>query len=96
MTSLVGRKAMFNPILNGGVSYSNGTEITPCKTGVQVEDGTILGIIAEDRQFEVFISGPVELNGWYPLYLMSKRFITLLETDLQFLSKDQINGNQDG
>lgn len=83
---------MFNPILNGEIRYSNGIEITPCRTGVQVEDGTILGVITEDRQFEVFIAGPVELNGWFPIYLMSKQFINLLETDLSFLSNDQING----
>jgi hypothetical protein len=96
MTTIVGRKAMFNPILNGAIYYSNGIEMTPCRKNVQVEDGTIMGVITEDRSKDVLIAGPMELNGWYPVYLMAKTDISLLETDLQFLSQDQINGNQDG
>jgi hypothetical protein len=90
MTTLVGRKAMFNPILNGGVYYGNGIEIIP-KKNAQVRDGTILGIITEERQSEVFIAGAADENGWFPLYLMSKQFINLLETDLQYLSDNQIS-----
>lgn len=92
MTTLVGRKVMFNPLLNGGVYYSNGTEIVP-KKNVQVKDGTISGVITEERHFEVCVATPASENGWYPVYLMSKQFINLLETDLQYLSDDQIDNN---
>lgn len=90
MTTLVGRKVMYNPILNGGVYYSNGTEIIP-KKNVQVADGTVLGVITDERQSEVYVAGTPDENGWFPLYLMSKQFINLLESDLTYLSDDQIS-----
>ena len=90
MTDLVGRTAMFNPIFNGEIHYTNGTELTPCKKNIQVRDGTIQGTIIQDRHYEVLITGPVEPNGWSPVYLMSKQFITLLPDGLQF-PEDQIN-----
>lgn len=93
MSTLIGRKAMFNPIFNGEIHYSNGIEVTPCVKRVQVVDGTIMGTIVEDRHYEVLIAGPVEQNGWYPLYLMSKQLISLIPTNSQYLSEDQINDN---
>jgi hypothetical protein len=91
MSVLIGRKAMYNPIFNGEIQYSNGIEFTPCKKNVQVEDATIQGVIIQDRHDTVLITGPIELNGWYPVYLMAKTYITLLDNDIY--REDQINDN---
>jgi hypothetical protein len=78
METLVGRKVIFNPIFNVSIHYSNGIEDTPCKKDIQVRDASILGIITKEEHEEVFVAGPPEVNGWFPVYLMPKRVISLL------------------
>ena len=77
--SLVGKKVMFNPILNGEVYQGNGIElIKQCYP--QVEDnGDILGTIVQDMATTALVSGPVELNGWHFVYLMNKNILNILD-----------------
>lgn len=90
METLVGRRALYNPVFNGGIFYSNGTELTPPVKNIQAPQNTIIGTIIEDRNKEVFITGGPASEGWVTVYLMEKQFLTLLRTEQQNISDNQI------
>ncbi len=80
--TLVGRQAMFNPVFHGDVFQSNGVEMIKQKHPQVEDNGEIRGTIVQDRHNDVMIAGPLELNGWYFVYLIPKSTITLLDNDL--------------
>ncbi len=81
--NLVGKRVIFNPIFYGEVYQGNGIELIK-QRNPQVEDnGVILGTVVEDRHTDALIAGPVELNGWHFVYLISKSSISsILDDDL--------------
>ena len=81
--SIVGKRAMFNPIYYGKLTFTDGTEIVEAvNPQVQIKDEYIEGTVLEDNGQTVQIAGPIELNGWWPVYFMSKVYIAILPDGL--------------